>query len=63
MNSAEMVKTLSDLTLEDADVLVYVDLIAFFTKFPVDKSLLVIIDYLENDIALPSRTKLSQINI
>ena len=62
-NSAKMVKTLSDLTLEDTDVLVSFNVTALFTKVSVEKSLSVILHCSENDSTLAARTKLSPINI
>ena len=47
----------------DTDVLVSFDVTALFTKVPVDKSLEVIFDKLENDPPLPSRSSLTTANI
>ena len=55
-------KNLSDLTLGETNVLVSFDVTAFCTKVSIDKSLSVILDHLENDSTLPSRTKLFTIN-
>ena len=53
-NSAKMVENLSTLKLDDTNVLVSFDVKALFTKVPVDKTLELILDKLENDDTLPS---------
>ena len=58
-----MVDTLKDCQLGDTDVLVSFDVTALFTRVPVDKSLEVIMDLLENDTSLSTRTELSAAHV
>ena len=53
-----MVDELSNITLCETDVLVSFDVTALFTKVPVDKSLDIIMERLEADTTLSSRTRL-----
>ena len=62
-NSAAMVQELSQLTLKESDVLVSFDVTALFTKVPVDRSLDIILDRLEKDASLSSRTRLTAVQI
>ena len=62
-NSATMVDELSNITLCETDVLVSFDVTALFTKVPVDKSLDIILERLEADTTLSSRTKLKAVQV
>ena len=62
-NSSEMVRELRDCQLDETDVLVSFDVTALFTSVPVDQSLDVILDRLEKDTTLSTRTKLTPIQV
>ena len=62
-NSADLVSSLSNCTLQEDDILVSFDVTALFTKVPVDKSVDVIHDKLESDPTLANRTQLSAVHV
>ncbi len=58
-NSAELVKLMSPIQLEEDDVMVSFDVTALFPSVPVDRSLEVVQDLLEKDNTLTDRTNIS----
>ena len=62
-NSADMVDTLSNCTLDEEDILVSFDVTALFTKVPVEKSVDVIHGRLENDTVLATRTNMTAAHV
>lgn len=57
--SADMVQQLKNCQLDEGDVLVCFDVTALFTQVPVDKSLEIIHQKLQQDITLNSKTNLT----
>ena len=62
-NSAEMVKELREVTLDEDDILISFDVKALFTSVPVDQSLDIILERLQNDPTLGERTPLSAVQV
>ena len=58
-NSADLVKQLSELVLDESEVLISFDVTALFTCVPVTLSLQIIYDILCKDSTLDTRTKLT----
>ena len=58
-NSEQLVKDLSQITIDDNEEMVSVDVTALFTSIPTDKACQVMRNRLESDVSLNDRTKLT----